>query len=210
MEAKNTTKEDYAKMNETEWVKNKKSIMQKLTGNRESVNILRENLIAEKKKLTEEEERLEHDNYTLLSQVKELELKHHGKSSTRKKLNTQLQALKKKLVKPLTEENSYWSEVRFLESEKTRLYDLQDDASEKLNRNMAALSGTIMEIEFMKGEITTLMNKIGMIESELPEVFGEVENLDEKIALASRSLNELFTRMKNVEKDVKILYYEKE
>jgi chromosome segregation ATPase len=204
------TQDNYSGMTETIWVKNKKTILRKLAENKDSLRNYREKLQAEKKELAEETERLEQENYSLLGQVKDLEMQHLEKSSTMQKLNSQLQASKKKLVKPLTEESGYLSEIKFLESEKASLFECHDEASETLNNNMAALGSTIMEIEFIKGEIGILMNKIGMIEDEIPEIFGEIDDLDEKITWASKTLTDLYNRMKTVEKDAKILYYEKE
>jgi chromosome segregation ATPase len=204
------TQDNYSGMTETIWVKNKKAILRKLAENKDSLRNYREKLQAEKKELAEETERLEQENYSLLGQVKDLEMQHLEKSSTMQKLNSQLHASKKKLVKPLTEESGYLSEIKFLESEKASLFERHDEASETLNNNMAALGSTIMEIEFIKGEIGILMNKIGMIEDEIPEIFGEIDDLDEKITWASKTLTDLYNRMKTVEKDAKILYYEKE
>jgi chromosome segregation ATPase len=204
------TQDNYSGMTETIWVKNKKAILRKLAENKDSLRNYREKLLAEKKELAEETERLEQENYSLLGQVKDLEMQHLEKSSTMQKLNSQLHASKKKLVKPLTEESGYLSEIKFLESEKEKHFEIHDETAETLNNNMAALGSTIMEIEFIKGEIGILMNKIGMIEDEIPEIFGEIDDLDEKITWASKTLTDLYNRMKTVEKDAKILYYEKE
>jgi chromosome segregation ATPase len=204
------TQDNYSGMTETIWVKNKKAILRKLAENKDSLRNYREKLLAEKKELAEETERLEQENYSLLGQVKDLEMQHLEKSSTMQKLNSQLHASKKKLVKPLTEESGYLSEIKFLESEKEKHFEIHDETAETLNNNMAALSNTIMEIEFIKGEIGILMNKISMIEDEIPEIFGEIDDLDEKITWASKTLTDLYNRMKTVEKDAKILYYEKE
>ena len=130
----------YSGMTEKQWIKNKKAILGKLAESRDSLRDYREKLLAEKKALAGETEKLEQENYSKLAQVKDLEMQHLEKSSIMKKFNTQLNALKKKLVKPLTEESGYWSEMKFLDSEKERLFKIHDETSEALNNNMVGIA----------------------------------------------------------------------
>jgi len=204
------SEEDYAEMTEELWVRNKKKIIKKLTQKNSELSGYREKLLADRKVLEQEVEVLEQDNFSVLRQTKDLEMQQLEKNSEMQKLKAGLQIAKKKLVKPMTEESGYFSEIGFLNSEKDKLYRQQDRYAEKLNSNMSALGSTIMEIEFIKGEICTLIEKVNMIEEGLPDIMSEVDDLDEKVRWASKSLRALYEKMKQVEKEAKILYYEKE
>ena len=61
----------------------------------------------------------------------------------------------------------------------------------------------------MKGEMGTLINKMGMLESEVPVKVSDVDNLDEQITGAIKVLKDLYTRMQGVETKVKTNYYKK-
>jgi len=199
----------YEEMTEEQWIRNKKAILKRLEENNDSLMSYRDTLTAEKKALVQEVEELENEKYSLTYDFKELEIQHLKKNSMVQKLTVQLQKAKKKLLRPLTEQNNYLSEMMFLKSEKARLNTLYDHMTDMLNSNMANLGNIILEIDFMKGEIETLRNKIAMIEDEIPANIAEMDELDEKINQALKSLNNLYTRMQEVEKDAKIFYYDR-
>ena len=209
MKEKNYSEEDYSGMTEESWIKNKKAITKGLANNSTALSDLRKKLFSEKRALDNEVESLEQANFTVLRNAQDLEMQHLEKENVLKELNLQLGNAKKELLKPLTEESGYLSEIKFLNSEKERLLDAQDRTAETLNNNMAYLGNTIMEIEFVKGEIDTIMEKVSMMEKGLPDLFGEVGELDEKIMWASKALRDLHDRMKEVEKDAKKSYYER-
>lgn len=204
------SQEDYSGMTETSWVRNRKAIIETLAENSYSLDNLRERLLAEKKGLEEEAEGIEQENLSLRAKVKGLEKRHLEKNNRLHELRSQLHGSREKLVRPLSEKSGYMSEIKFLESEKNRLLEINSSMAETLNNNMASLGGTIMEIEFIRGEIGTLINKVGMVEENIPELFSEMQELEEKINRASRALTDLYTKIKTVEKNAKILYYEKE
>ncbi len=201
---------DDLEVNEEFWVKNKREILKRLDKNKSLLKRYRVNVLAEKKQLEGEVEKLEQNNYSLLGRLKELEIRHLEKDNTTQKLYTQLHASKKKLIRPLTEESGYWSAIKFLESEKSEFFKRYEEATDTLYNNMAGLGSTILEIDFIKGEIGTLLNKIEMIEDKIPEMFDEIDGLDEKIKWAAKSLNKLYERIKKMEKNVKAFYYKKE
>ncbi|KPJ99414.1 MAG: hypothetical protein AMK71_09795, partial [Nitrospira bacterium SG8_35_4] len=154
-------------------------------------------------------ESFEQENYAVIGQVKDLEIQHLGRENEEKAISLKLNNARMKLVKPLAEENSYRSEIDFLESEKTRLFEARDRTAESLNNYMTDLGDIIMDIEFIKGEIQTLVSKINMIEDDIPGIFGEMDALDEKVSLTSKALTDLYNRMKIVEKNAKAFYYHK-
>ena len=201
---------DYSGMTETSWVKNRKAIIRMLSENKYSLGNFREKLLAEKQDIEKEVAGIEQESFPLRGKVRDLETRHLEKNNTLQKLKSQLRDSRGKLVKPLTEKNGHLSELKFLESEKARVLELNDSEAEALNNNMATLASTIMEIEFIRGEIGTLIDKAGMVEENIPELVSEVQDLDEKISRASKALTDLYNNIKTVEKNAKILYYEKE
>ncbi len=201
---------DDLEVNEEFWIKNKREILNRLDENNRLLRRYRTNVLAEKRQVEGEVEELEQDNYSLLGRLKELEIRHLEKDNATQKLYTQLHALKMKLIRPLAEESGCWSAIKFLDSEKSKFFKRYEEAADTLYNNMAGLGSTIMEIDFVKGEVGTLMNKIEMIEDEIPEMFNEQNGLDEKIKCASKALNNLYDRMKKMEKNVKAFYYKKE
>ena len=209
MKEKNHSEEDYSKMTEESWIKNKKAIIKGLAHNGSSLSDFRKELLSEKKSLDGEVESLEQNNFSVLRKAQDLEMQHLEKDDVLQELKLKLHNSKNDLIEPLTEENGYLSEMSFFDDEKERLLEKQDRTAEALNDNMSSLGNTIMEIEFIKGEICTLMDKVGMIEKGLTDLFGEVGELDEKILWASKALRDLYDKMKKVEKDAKTSYYER-
>lgn len=209
MKDKDHSEEAYSGMTEESWIKNKKAITKGLAHNSTALSDFRKKLFSETKALDNEVESLEQANFSVIRNAQDLEMQHLEKENLLQELNQQLHNSKEKLLKPLTEESGYLSEISFLNSDKESLLAAQDKTAEALNNNMNALGTTIMEIDFIKGEIHTLMDKVSMIEKGLPDLFGEVGELDEKIMWASKALRDLYDKMKKVEKDAKTSYYER-
>jgi len=209
MSGMDTTNAFDSDMTEKMWIKNKKSILKGLEKNRDMLKSYRVNLLSEKNRLMEEVEGFEQDNYNIMGRVKDLEMQRLGKENEEKVMYLKLSDSRKKLVRPLAEENSCLSEIDFLESEKTRLFDVRDRTAESLNSNMTDLGDIILDIEFIKGEIQTLVSKINMVEDDIPEIYSEIGDLDEKISSTSKALTDLYNRMKIVEKNAKAFYYNK-
>ncbi len=209
MSGMDTKNEFDSEMTEKMWIKNKRSIIKGLQKNREMLKSYRVKLLSDKISLMEEVESLEKENYEIMGRVKELEMQHLGKANEEKVISLKLSDARNKLVRPLAEENSYLSEIDFLESEKAGLFELRDRTAESLNNNMTDLSDIIMDIEFIKGEIQTLVSKINMVEDDIPGIYGEMDDLDERISSTSKALTDLYNRMKIVEKNAKTFYYNK-
>ncbi len=196
-----------SEMTEDAWVRNKKAILKGIDQNRDIVKNYSIRLLSDKLSLMESAESLENENYKLMGEVKDLEMQLLGKENEEKIMLHKLNDARKNIVKPIADENSYISEISFLESEQSDLIYHRDSTIENLNENMRDLSNTILDIEFIKGEIHTLVSKIDMIESDIPGIFSEIDELDEQISSTSKSLTDLYNRMKIVEKSAKTFYY---
>ncbi|MBF0564245.1 MAG: hypothetical protein HQK89_03285 [Nitrospirae bacterium] len=194
---------------ESIWKAKRTALFDKLYESREGMNAYRDNLLIEKQKLRDEIDLLEGDNRSMVKEIKEIEIQILEKSGILKKLVAAAGQTRKKLIKPMTDESSLTYELRFLESEKASLIDKYDTMSAELSEHINTLGNTILSIDFMKGEIETLREKILMVEKEVPQYFVELDLLEEKITWTSNALTELYKAMKNIEKKTKLLYYTK-
>ncbi|MBF0465236.1 MAG: hypothetical protein HQK94_09165 [Nitrospirae bacterium] len=184
-------------------------LFDKVLKSRENTNAYRDSLLLEKKKLREETELLESENYSLAKGIKELEIQLLEKNNILKKVTADAQRMRKTLTMPMIEENSLMSELKFLESEKTKLVDKYGNLSEELSEHITMLGNTILNIDFIKGEIETLREKAHMVERSVPQKFVELDYLEEKIIWTEKALTELYKSMKNVENKTKLFYYMK-
>jgi chromosome segregation ATPase len=176
----------------------------------EELKNYREALLAEKEALRKDIDCLENGNYEVLKQIKEMELQLLQKNKTNRDLSSTLHDLKKSLVRFVTEESNYMSEISLIETEKGRIIASYNEMSNECGDNISNLGNTILKIDFIKGEIESLKEKIGMTEREAGDEFRELDSLDEKFSWASKAFNELYDSMKGIEKGLKIKYYTKE
>ena len=156
-------------------------------------------------------ESLDRENKELSNQIKGLESGLFEKKKETDMLAENSDILKKSLMEFISEENSLLHEIDFLDSEKLKLLESYDEVSEKYEINMSVLENLIKDVEFMKGEIGTLLIKTNMLEEEIPDKFRDAENLDKKIkSTFIRAITDLKNRIDTVERQAKVLYYKKE
>jgi chromosome segregation ATPase len=175
--------------------------------NGEDLARYRDGLIAENAALDDDIARIEEDNHALAKEAKELEIRLLEKAGVKNKTMRAAGRIKKTVAANLAEENSLASEVRFLESEKSRLADEYDKLVSELNDNITILGGLILEADFIRGETAALKDKVAMIEDEIPYKFDQLHQLEEKIAWTSVVLEKLYKAMKAAEKKTKMFYY---
>ena len=164
-------------------------------------------LAGERERLVSGIESLEEENHSLSRKVKELRRRLSEKRESSRTLNEKSDSRKKKLVGSLAKERILLDEIEFYESEKSRLNNEYQDVSEQLDDNISSLDYTVKSIEFLKGEVKAVMDKMGMIEEEIPLKFDDVENLDKKFSGTVKTLQGLFDRMQSIEMNAKISYY---
>lgn len=184
-------------------------MIERMQDNKEELRVRRDRLLAEKRGLESEIETLEVDNNKLERQLKELELQLYDKNKKIKKLAETVSDQRRALLKPIADESGLLAEIDFLEQEKAVLVDAYNRQSEELGSHISNLGHTILGIDFTKGEIAALKNKVMMIEYEVPQKFDELDYLIEKIEWTSKALVNLFGAMKTVEKTTKLSYYKK-
>ncbi len=210
----NTAGDDYdgspsSGVGEEEWTEKKEALLRGISEGRSALKIDRESLVREKEKVVSDVERLEDENHLMARSLRDFHLQLSEKRRKSQMLLNRSDALKKKLVGLLTRERSLQNEIQFYELEKTKLFDTHLQVSERLRTNISALDTIVKDIDFMKGEMATLINKMGMLEREVPVKISDVHNLDEQITGAIKVLKDLYTRMQGVETKVKTNYYKK-
>ncbi|MBF0507269.1 MAG: hypothetical protein HQL09_10600 [Nitrospirae bacterium] len=178
--------------------------------NTEDLKNYREALIAEREALRADIKDLDNSNYEILRQMKEVEIQLLEKNRASRELSSTLHELKKSLVRFVTEESSLTTEIDLLETEKGRMIATYDEMSHECGDNISNLGGTILKIDFMKGELDSLRSKIRMTEQQAGEAFRALDSLEEKFSWASKAFAELTDSMKGIEKGLKIKYYTKE
>lgn len=208
----NTARDDYDRspssgVAEEEWTEKKEALLSGTSEGRSALKIDRESLTREKKKVVSDVERLEDENHLMARSVRDFQLQLSEKRRQSQMLLNRSDALKKKLTRLLAQERSLQNEIQFYELEKAKLSDTHLQVSERLRTNISALDTIVKDIDFMKGEMGTLINKMGMLEREVPVKLSDVDNLDEKITGAIKVLKDLYGRMQGVERKVKTNYY---
>ncbi|MBF0457178.1 MAG: hypothetical protein HQK99_04705 [Nitrospirae bacterium] len=184
-------------------------IEERIEENEEGLMVRRDRLLAEKKVLDSEIEALEVEKNKMERQIKELEIQLLDKNKKIKKLSGTAADLRRSLLKPIADESGLMAEIDFLEEERAGLVAIYNRISEDLGAHISTLGNTILGIDFTKGEIAALKNKVTMIEYEVPQKFDELDYLIEKIEWTSKALTNLFGAMKTVEKTTKLSYYKK-
>jgi uncharacterized protein YoxC len=194
---------------EEEWVKRKQAVLKLFSKGRSSLRTDRENLSREKERVKAEVERLEEENHAIARNANDLQLQLLEKRKKAQTLFQRSDDFKKKLGKLLSRERGLLNEVEYYDSEKVRLSKSNSELSKKLDRNIHALGGNLDTIGFKKGEIKMLIDKMSMLEGDVPEKNRGLDTLDEKITVAVKSLRTFYQRMQQVERKVKTNYYYK-
>ncbi|MBF0321182.1 MAG: hypothetical protein HQL01_15420 [Nitrospirae bacterium] len=194
---------------EAAWDVVKSSVIERGQENKEELRAYRDRLLSEKNTLYREVEAIEVENNKIERQTKELEIQLMDKHKKLKKLAETVADQKRALLRPIADESGLLAEIDFLESEKAGLIDTYNRISEELSDHISNLGNTILGIDFTKGEITTLKNKVTIIEYDVPHKFDDLDYLVEKIEWTSKALVNLYGAMKAVEKNTKLSYYNK-
>jgi len=194
---------------EAEWVKRKKDVVKMFSKGRNSQRFDRENLTRARERANAEVERLEEENHAMVRSVNNLQLQLSEKRKEAQILFQRSDENKKELGGLFSRERSHLSATEYYQSEKVRLSETHSELSKKLDRTIHALGTTLDTIGFMKGEIETLIEKLRMLEGDVPEQTRRLDDLDEKITMADKILRSFYQRMQHVERKVKANYYHK-
>ena len=190
------------------WLGSKRDLIERLSaGVNAASDIDRENLAQETKKLAEEVASLEEENHAIAAQAKELQESLAKKREEAQEVFERSDIKKRKLVESLARKRGLLNEISFFEKEKSQLFKTYVGTSERLQRNVAALDRTVKDVSFYKGEVQVLMDKMGMLEGDVPVKYRDMDNLEEKIKRTLQTLKSFYSRMHRIEKTVKETYY---
>lgn len=195
------------KANEVGWLQRKHDLLQSLAESGRGSEVDGENLDGQMQQLAEKVESLEKERHLLAKQVKDLQDSLGEKKLAAHETAEKSDETKKNLVRSLASRRGLLNEIDFFEKEKSRLLNFYGVASEQLQNNVADLDRTLQDIRFFKGEAQALMDKLGMLEGEVPVKYRDMDNLDERIKRASEALQNFYGRMQRAEKSMKETYY---
>ena len=172
-----------------------------------SVKNLQADVALEMDRINSEIKMLEESNHFMANTIKNLQTQLAHKKNQSQKEFKQSDSLKMKLVRIQTLEQSLLNELEFFESEKLRSEECLNSVTQGLEANISALDSSVKDIGFMKGETGVLIEKMSMLEKEIPEKNIDMENLDGIVSGTIRALESLYERMRLIETNVKKNYY---
>jgi chromosome segregation ATPase len=196
-----------SKVKEEGWVEKKKALLKRLSTDTPALKVDRENLAAERKRLVAEVERLENENHALAKRTKALQTGLFEKRATANELFKTSDELMKSLARSLAKKRGLLSEIEFFEAEKATLSNTYLEVSERLGTNVSKIDYTLKDVGFIKGEVRALMDKMELLESEVPMKFQDRDNLDGKIKRTLCGLKGIYDRVQHVESTLKQNYY---
>lgn len=195
-------------VSEEAWIKKKQALLEILSEEREAQASERDRFTRESETLLREIERLENENHILAKSVKDFEPQLSIKRKTSGELLRRISNRKVERAEYFSKESDLTHETDMYRSEKETLSNTHAEISDKLKANVSALHRTVNSIHFVKGEIQTVMEKMAVLEGDVPGKFRDVDNVDVKITRAMEALAGLHGRMRRAEKDLKKSYYQ--
>ena len=198
-----------SEITEGEWLGKKQAILKRISRDKGLPKVDRDNLTGEKERLLAEVGKLEEENHIMAKSVKDFELQLAKRRRIYQTLFKRSDELKGKFVRFLAREHNLMNEIELYESEKAVISDTYSEVSEKLRNNVSSLECTVKDIGFMKGEVQMLIEKMEILEGEIPVKSKDMYNLDEKVMGAIKALKRLYNRMQAAERDVKVSYYKR-
>ncbi|MBF0119425.1 MAG: hypothetical protein HQK79_11360 [Desulfobacterales bacterium] len=157
--------------------------------------------------LQTENAKLEESNSSMANKIKNLQNFISERKIKSQKVFGKSDELRKKLAIVQTHEKSLLNELTFLESEKEKLNEKYNKVASDLEANILLLGSSMNDIGFIKGETSSLIERMNMLKSKAPGKSSDLEMIDEIIGQAIVSLKDLYDRMQGIEKNVKINYY---
>jgi len=195
-----------ATISEAEWIKKKNAILKKRSS-KQYYPMDMETLKSKKSQLLEEISKLEEKNSALKKVIKDTQIilpeKKQQNIEVLKKINTK----KSKLNKYLAAERNIVNEISFYENEHNSLDSSLKDLTNHLNSTIGNIDDTLMNIDFVKGEIKAMISKMNILERNIPDEYVHMDQLDSLFQQTVQSLNDLYQRAHHAEKSVKKTYY---
>lgn len=175
--------------------------------NRNLLQLSRDEMLRERDKLHSAIEELENINHLSSRKLNDIKFGITEKKREKQRAEQAAEGQNKELLRLLTEEGSLTNEIEFYNSEKQDIFELLEKITARMELSIRAVEKSVKDIGFIRGETGALIDRIGRLESDIPEKSSRVEGLDDSIYGAIKALRELYTRMRSMEKSAKAHYY---
>jgi len=192
-----------------ELIKQRDELLKKISNDKRSVKGENETVFEANSRLVNEIDKLEEENHNLRKEIKDLELKFIEKQKQAAAVNDELENEKGNLANIRAQERAIINELEFYDSEKQRLNTEFLKISNTLDSRLSSLNSLVSKIEFIKGEINTLIEKMSLLENDVPEKYYDVDNIDILFSQTIKDLQQLHVRTLNMEKKLKIDFYKR-
>ena len=192
---------------EERWQEKRRSVMEKVAEGKRGVTLDQAEISREIGELRLDIEKLESSSHEMTGTLKEMQTIMAQKKNQCQRDFKLSDDLKKKLLRIQTAEQSLLNELDFFESEKLRLEEELKQVNQGLEANIYSLDSSVKDIDFMMGETSTLIEKMNVLEKEIPVKNTDIENLDDIVSGTIRALEGLYDRMRIIETRVKKTYY---
>ncbi len=190
-----------------QWREKRRSLMEKVGDGKRVFPLSKVEIVQEMDRLNSEIKMLEESNHFMAGSIKDIQLRLSQKKGRCQRDLKLSDTNKKKLIRIQTAEQSLLNELEFFETEKLRLEESLNNVAQSLDANISALDSSVKDIGFMKGETGALIEKMSMLEHQIPAKNIDLENLDGIISGTIRALESLYERMRIIETNVKKNYY---
>lgn len=203
------TRNPSSTLTETQWLEKKRTLLKRLAEERSPQKVDMADLSRERERVLSDIRRLEEENHFVARSVREFDIQLSKRRRTFQTLTKKSDGTKQKLVEFLAMEHNLLSEIESYESERETLSGVYSEVSEGLRTKISALENTVNDIGFVKGEARAFMEKVEMLEGEVPAKSRDMDDLDAKLLRSAKALKDLYNGMHAAEKSVKTNYYKK-
>ena len=108
-----------------------------------------------------------------------------------------------------SENRNIVNEIDFYTNEKSRLSEALLIHSENLNNEVESIEDTYQNIVFVKGEIKILLDKLIILEADVPDKLDDINQMDELFGMTLNELRSLYNKANHTVKQLKSAYYNK-
>nr|ASQ41171.1 magnetosome protein Mad24 [Candidatus Magnetananas rongchenensis] len=192
-------------LTETEWIRKKNEMLK--SSENDTLKMDKKSLINEKKQLIADIECLESTNHSMARQIKSLQFDLEKNRKRASVLFDKSDETKRDLEKHLAVERGLLSELEFYEAEKSKLSNRYIQVMGNLDTHMESLDNTVSYIDFVRGEIVAIRDKMDFLEDDVPDAYKQVDDIDDLIDQTVDSLTNLYDKAYHAEKNIKINYY---
>ncbi|MBF0452229.1 MAG: hypothetical protein HQK75_16120 [Candidatus Magnetomorum sp.] len=190
-------------------MKNSTIISEKISSIKEKLSHDIQDLLQQKEDLNSEITRLNDEKNVMNTDILKAENLLTEKRELFQMLIQSSEKRKKKLEMYSSTDRAILNEIEFFSDEKSRLTEELAIQSTILKKQVESLDDTFKDIVFFKGEIKILLDKMSMLEADIPEKLDGVNMLDSLFTMTLDGLKSLYQKAHHSEKKMKAQYYQK-